>query len=118
MKLHFDGSGTGIGYTINNGIDINIAIGEEFKGTTNEAEYMGLIRGLEKLKEIGYIGDVAVYGDSQLVIRQMQGIYKVKAANLVHLYLWAKELAACFSKVKFFWIYREQNTEADSLTHF
>ena len=55
------------------------------KNTNNEAEYIGLIIGLEEATNMG-IKKLYVEGDSLLVIKQMKGEYKVKAENLYKLY--------------------------------
>ena len=55
------------------------------KGTNNVAEYKALIGGLEMAKE-NSITKINVQGDSQLIINQMTGVYKVKAENLIPLY--------------------------------
>lgn len=59
------------------------------KNTNNEAEYIGLIIGLEEAINMG-IQELYVEGDSLLVIKQMKGEYKVKAENLYKLYEKAK----------------------------
>ncbi|HLY77028.1 MAG TPA: reverse transcriptase-like protein, partial [Thermoplasmata archaeon] len=52
------------------------------RATNNVAEYTAAIRALEWLREQGYSGPVRVMGDSQLVIRQIQGQYRVRAPHL------------------------------------
>jgi ribonuclease HI len=65
------------------------------KGTNNEAEYLGLINGLERCLALG-ANAVDVTMDSELVVRQMQGRYQVKAANLKQLHERAKTLSTRF----------------------
>ena len=60
-------------------------------GTNNEAEYEGLILGLEAALSAGAT-TVTVHGDSQLVIRQLEGRYAVKASNLQPLFGKAKRM--------------------------
>ena len=84
--------------------------------TNNVAEYVGAIRALEQLRAIGYSGEVVVEGDSQLVIRQMNGEYEVRAEHLQAYHDWLRELARSFRKVEFRWIPREENTVADALS--
>jgi len=67
--------------------------------TNNEAEYRGLIAGLEEAKKAG-ADEVTVTMDSELVVNQMLGKYRVKAANLLPSYEQAKELMRCFAKAK------------------
>jgi probable phosphoglycerate mutase len=74
--------------------------------TSNEAEYRSLIAALEALA--GAVADPAqvaleVIGDSQLVIRQLQGAWKVRAANLVPLAGRARELAQAYGRVRYTW---------------
>lgn len=65
------------------------------RGTNNEAEYLGLINGLERCLALG-ADAVDVTMDSELVVRQMQGRYQVKAANLKQLHSNAKSLSTRF----------------------
>ncbi len=65
------------------------------RGTNNEAEYLGLINGLERCLALG-ANAVDVTMDSELVVRQMQGRYQVKAANLKQLHEKAKALSSRF----------------------
>ncbi len=87
--------------------------------TNNEAEYEGLIFGLSWLKENELIIDEAEFNaDSELMVKQMQGIYKVKAVNLKELNKQARELVlAIKSKISFKAIKRELNSEADRLAN-
>ena len=86
--------------------------------SNNVAEYTALIKALEYLVENGLTDDeVLVKGDSQLTIRQMQGIYSVKAERIIPLHEKATELVKKFRKIRFQWIPREQNEEADHLSH-
>jgi ribonuclease HI len=87
-----------------------------YSATNNEAEYTGLILGLnETLKHS--ITELQVFGDSQLVIRQMQGKYKVNSPNLVPLHQCATTLASKFSKIEFEHVYRNKNQRADALSN-
>ena len=84
--------------------------------TNNQAEYLALLLGLEKARELG-IKNLIVRGDSQLVIRQMQNLYKVKNQSLKQLFQSAKNLEKEFAKVIYEWVPREQNKEADTLAN-
>lgn len=86
------------------------------KETNNYAEYKGLLLGLNKAYELG-IKNLHVQGDSQLIIKQMKGEYKVNSANLLPLFNQAKELEKMFDSLKFEHIYREKNKRADSLSN-
>lgn len=89
--------------------------------TNNEAEYMAQVAALTWLKdnvEKLSIDEVDFYSDSQLMVRQMQGIYKVKAGNLLELYNVAKTIVNSFSfKTKYHDIRREFNKAADELAN-
>jgi len=85
--------------------------------TNNVAEYTAMIQALKWLLEHGYAdAKVLVRGDSQLSIRQMQGLYEVRALRIIPLYKKAVELAKKFKKVRFEWVPREENEEADLLS--
>tara|TARA_A100001011_G_C14239553_1_gene812610 strand:- start:52 stop:531 length:480 start_codon:yes stop_codon:yes gene_type:complete len=120
--MHFDGGAdpnpgkAGAGAVIyKNGEEFKTAsvyVGE--KETNNTAEYVGLIEGL-KLAFSNDITNLVVKGDSQLVIKQMKGEYKVKAENLKILQIKAKLLAEKFENIEFIHIKRELNKRADEL---
>ena len=82
------------------------------RGTNNQAEYHGLILALRHALAMG-ADEVTVQGDSQLVLRQLDGQYAVKAPGLKSLHDEARQLLARFSKVKLAWVPREENSEAD-----
>lgn len=84
--------------------------------TNNVAEYTGLIIGLEKALELGFT-HVEVRMDSELVVKQMNGIYRVKNERLQPLYEQAKTLARRFSKFAIVHVRREHNKEADKLAN-
>jgi len=84
--------------------------------TNNEAEYTALIKGLESIVSENY-DKVLVKGDSLLVINQMNGVWKVKASNLIPLYKEAKLLSNKFKSISFEHIDRSLNTIADSLAN-
>lgn len=68
--------------------------------TNNYAEYRGLIAGLSKALELG-AREVEFIMDSQLVIKQMRGEYKVRSENIKELYLDARSLASMIPKIEF-----------------
>jgi len=68
--------------------------------TNNYAEYRGLIAGLTKALELK-AESVEIIMDSQLVIKQMNGEYKVKGENIKNLYLDAKALSSMIPKISF-----------------
>jgi ribonuclease HI len=81
--------------------------------TNNQAEYLGLVSGLERAKEL-MIPELKVFMDSELVINQMNGFYKVKNVDLAPYYKKATELAKSFEKITFSHVPRELNKTADS----
>jgi len=82
--------------------------------TNNIAEYTGLVRGLEHAQKLG-ARRVHVLSDSELMVRQMNGQYKVKNAGLLPLYEQADDLRRAFDHVRFEHIRREKNAHADRL---
>jgi ribonuclease HI len=84
--------------------------------TNNYAEYFCLVKALEHVK--AHLDDeITVFSDSTLLVNQMNGKWKFKSGTYVEEYLRAKELARSFSKLRFEWIPRERNSEADELTN-
>jgi len=86
------------------------------KVTNNYAEYYGLILGLRKAVELK-IKSLDVRGDSDLVIKQMKKVYKVKSPNIYPLYLEANDIAKTFDKIEFTHVYRANNKRADELSN-
>ncbi|MDE2127227.1 MAG: ribonuclease HI family protein [Armatimonadetes bacterium] len=84
--------------------------------TNNVAEYTALIRGLQKAAELGATR-VQVRTDSELMARQVMGIYKVRAAHLSQLHARALALMATFDEAAIRHIPREQNRKADALSN-
>jgi len=80
--------------------------------TNNQAEYYGFIRGLERARELG-IDKVSLMSDSQLVVNQMKGLYKVKNQELAPLHQQAKAIADSFEHITFNYVPRELNKTAD-----
>jgi ribonuclease HI len=84
--------------------------------TNNVAEYTALIAALQKAVKLKAT-QVEVRADSELMIRQLKGRYKVKSEGLIPLYLEAKQLLMKFQSVKLTYIPRELNAEADKLAN-
>jgi len=82
-------------------------------GTNNVAEYHGLILGLRHALGLGATA-VTVHGDSQLVIKQLQGLYKVRAPQLKALHEEARGLLAQLRPAVLEWVPRAENAEADA----
>lgn len=86
------------------------------KVTNNVAEYQGVLNGLKRCLELG-IPDVRVHSDSQLLVRQLEGRYKVRAPGILPLFQQIKAVCNDFKKVTFTHVPREENTVADSLAN-
>jgi ribonuclease HI len=84
--------------------------------TNNVAEYRALVAGLEKAAELA-VDEVDVVSDSELVVKQMRGEYKVKNEALRELSLRAARLARRFDRVTYSAVRREQNELADRLVN-
>ncbi len=87
--------------------------------TNNQAEYWALIFGLEALVELGAAGTlVEIRMDSELIVQQLKGAYKVKNEGLRPLYARASELVATLgSGVQFVHVLRRFNKRADELVN-
>ncbi len=127
--MHCDGACSGNPGRAGIGVVINPAGGEaghaegnrqrrisEYIGiaTNNIAEYSALIRGLEEARSMG-IRKIKIFLDSELLVKQMNGIYRVRNGRLVPLFNRAKEILEAFESYKITHIRRERNKEADSL---
>lgn len=86
------------------------------KCTNNQAEYRGLILGLQQAKNMG-IKNLRVEGDSELVINHMKGIYRCQSRLLLDFYNTAKDLECSFEKIEYYHIYRKDNKRADQLSN-
>ena len=86
------------------------------KATNNVAEYRGLLAGLESALERG-VCELEVVSDSELLVKQMRGEYKVKNETLRALQREAAELAARLDRVTYTAVRRAHNELADSLVN-
>src|SRR5262245_16394001 len=84
--------------------------------TNNVAEYSALIAGLERARLLG-LNEVQVVSDSELLVKQMRGEYKVKNAALRELSLEAARLAREIGRVTYTAVRREHNELADRLVN-
>jgi ribonuclease HI len=84
--------------------------------TNNQAEYQGLLTGLELAKKVG-AKRVDCYLDSNLIVNQMKGRFRVKNQGLKPLYEQAKKLAGTFDRITFTHVYREYNGLADKIVN-
>jgi ribonuclease H / adenosylcobalamin/alpha-ribazole phosphatase len=84
--------------------------------TNNVAEYRALVEGLKKAAEL-QLDELEVISDSELIVNQMRGSYKVKNEALRQLWREAMRLAAGFKKVSYDAVRREHNELADRLVN-
>jgi len=124
FRMNFDGCSkgnpglSGAGAVIYNNNN-EIWAGTYFVGenaTNNQAEYAGLILGLQQAIELD-IKNLLVQGDSQLIINHMTGKYKCSSENLLELYKKAKILETKFDNIFYQHIFRNLNTRADELSN-
>jgi ribonuclease HI len=84
--------------------------------TNNVAEYRALVAGLEKALEL-HVDEVEVVSDSELLVKQMRGEYKVKKPTLRELWEEATDLARQLRSVRYTAVRREHNELADRLVN-
>jgi ribonuclease HI len=84
--------------------------------TNNVAEYSGLVAGLRKALEL-HVPDVEVVSDSELMVKQMRGEYRVKNDALRELFTEADRLARAVGNVEYRHVKRAHNEEADRLVN-
>jgi ribonuclease HI len=128
VEVHFDGSCqpphrgvAGYGFVIRGeGLDYSerglAAPPYSETSTNNVAEYVGAIRALEHLRATEFRGQVVLLGDSELVIKQLNGEYEVRSEHLKAYHHRLKTLLESFREVRIEWVPREQNEEADVLS--
>jgi ribonuclease HI len=124
LQIHIDGGcrgnpgEAGYGVYVQDGAGAEVARLYGYIGvaTNNVAEYQGLINGLRFALEQG-ARRVRVYSDSELVVRQVEGRYKVKHAGMVPLHRQAMDLLGRFARWSVTHVPREQNKEADKLAN-
>lgn len=84
--------------------------------TNNQAEYQALIEALQEATELN-AKEIEFNLDSELVVKQINGEYKVKDEKMKGYYTKVKSLEGNFEKVIYKHVYREKNKEADSLVN-
>jgi len=84
--------------------------------TNNQAEYQALLLGLKKAEELK-LTTLKVFLDSELVVKQLNGDYKVKHPDLIPLYREVSALLKKFPSIAVAHVYREKNKEADKLAN-
>ncbi len=124
LTIYIDGSVQGnpgpgaIGVVILNGNgQVMEAWGEAIGDVTNnQAEYRALLAALEKARRLG-AAEVTIRSDSQLLVRQFSGEYRVKDEKLRPLHERARDLAGRFASFRLEHIPREENRAADRLAN-
>jgi ribonuclease HI len=86
------------------------------RATNNVAEYTGLVAGMAKAAELG-VRELEVVSDSELLVKQMRGDYRVKNAALKALWEEATMLERRFAKVRYTAVRRTHNELADQLVN-
>lgn len=84
--------------------------------TNNVAEYYGLIAALDYAQSHG-VRALRIESDSELLVKQMRGLYKVKSEDLQPLFERARKMSQAFEAFRIDHVYREQNREADALAN-
>ncbi|MGH7194241.1 MAG: ribonuclease HI family protein, partial [Candidatus Saccharimonadales bacterium] len=124
LTIEFDGGSrgnpgpAGIGVVLRAGDGTPLVTLGRFIGraTNNVAEYRALITGLEKAKELG-AKKINIRGDSELIIKQMRGEYRVKNPDMKVLYDQAQHLYHQFDEARIEHNYRHKNMLADRLAN-
>ena len=124
LTLEFDGGSrgnpgpAGIGVVVRAGDGTPLVTLGRFigKATNNVAEYRALITAMEEARKLG-ARDIVIRGDSELIIRQMNGQYKVKHPDMKVLYDQAQDLIGTFESAKIQHNLRHKNELADKLAN-
>lgn len=107
----------GIGVVIRNEKEVLLEVSDYIGKTTNNiAEYMALIRGLEEALDMGQ-RHVEVFADSELLVKQIKGEYKVKNEGLAPLFYNVRSLIKKFKQFSITHVPREENEHADVLSN-
>ena len=84
--------------------------------TNNQAEYAGLLRGLDAAARAG-ADALKIHSDSELMVRQISGVYRVRNANMIPLFEQATRMLKAFPKWSIHHVRREENRRADELAN-
>lgn len=123
--LHTDGgargnpgpAGAGVVITAEDGETLVYEAGYFLGETTNNvAEYTGLIRGLDAAARLGFDA-VVVRSDSELMVKQLKGVYRVKAAHLKPLHREAGDRLGALASWRIDHVLRAKNKRADALAN-
>jgi len=124
LRIHIDGgsrgnpgdAGFGVHVADAGGAVIAELYGYLGRATNNVAEYQALLHALRWATAHGAT-EIAVFSDSELVVRQIEGRYKVKHPDLRPLYEQARILLTRFARARVAHVPREENVEADRLAN-
>ncbi len=124
LTVNVDGGARGnpgaaaIGVIVRNGDgEVLAERGERIgRATNNVAEYRALLLGIELAAELG-AGELDLVGDSELIVRQVEGRYKVKDATMKELHGQVKAALAPFESWSIRHVRRESNADADRLVN-
>ena len=123
LTAHTDGASRGnpgpaaFGYTIEkDGVVIEEYSEYIGKATNNIAEYKAFLSVMKRMKALGAT-KVAIFSDSELAVRQINGLYRVKNAGLLPLHAEIMELANEFHSFRVIHVRREMNSLADKLAN-
>jgi ribonuclease HI len=124
LRLHVDGAsrgnpgeaGFGVHVTTPDGREVAALFGYLGRATNNVAEYQALLHGLRYALDNG-ASAVEVFSDSELLVRQLAGRYRVKNPGLQPLFREAQGLLARFERARVTHVPREQNRAADALAN-
>jgi ribonuclease HI len=124
LHIHIDGgsrgnpgeAGFGVWVTAPGGEVVAELYGYLERATNNVAEYKALIHALRYAQSRG-ARRLKIFSDSELVVRQMNGVYKVKHPDMIPLHREARSLTGAFEAVSLDHVRREQNCEADRLAN-
>lgn len=124
LTLQFDGGSRGNPGPAGIGIVVSAADGTPLvtlgrfigNATNNVAEYRALITAMQEAKKLG-ASRILIRGDSELIIKQMRGEYKVKHPDMKVLYAEAQEILATFEQTKIEHNLRHKNVLADKLAN-
>ncbi len=124
VTIHIDGGSRGNPGPAAAGVVITDAEGNALfeaglfigKATNNVAEYSGLVAALKAAAKLG-AKEIDLFSDSELLVKQMLGEYRVKNAGLRPFYQEACSLVNQFDRVDISHVRREQNTQADALAN-
>lgn len=123
LTINVDGGSRGnpgpaaIGVVVREGGEVIAEVGEKIgRATNNVAEYRALLKGIELAAERG-ASELELIGDSQLVVRQVEGRYKVKNAGMKELHEEVKRALRDFDSWSIRHVRRAENADADRLVN-